>query len=570
MKRLLLCLLILTAGLSNALAQNAPPPAPTLTPPTPVPVVESGESEVIVTTSAVARIQQTGRVRVGVLYNERPFGELNIRNERVGFDADLARALAEAWDVEVRFRQVTRQTAREMLRDGEVDLLIAAQVRYRDLDSAFEFSQTYHLGSQAMLVRNDDGAASPRDLANRRVGVVIGSPAEDAVTEWAARAGLTWTVTTYPTLDRLYGALVNNAVDGIVASRHHLAALTVQNPTATKLLEDGLRDEPYAIAMRRGDLPMRNLVNRTLQYLQASGKLAQLGEQHFLQDAYTDLAVWAGLGSDAPKPGDMDAQIVYPRAFVVPRLQSERVLRVAGNTALDQPDLTESQRRLVIFHRQLIDSLASRWGVTVAYVQASPEEAVHLVAEGQADLAIGVEPNWAWADRVDFTSPYLMRGLRLMVQPRSNIGGFENLIGGLWVALLRDEPASKDQAFEEARKVNVLIRTFETDEPDLYGVIIEQDNAKVAFADVSRLIPYLERYPDDFRLTDRWYSRTFMALAVPRNDTDFRLLVEYTLQEMARDGALPVLLRPVTLPDQIPPMAVWPGRGNTFGFNITR
>jgi hypothetical protein len=36
-------------------------------------------------------------------------------------------------------------------------------------------------------------------------------------------------------------------------------------------------------------------------------------------------------------------------------------------------------------------------------------------------------------------------------------------------------------------------------------------------------------------------------MAVPRNDSDFRLLVEYTLQEMAADGTLNSILAP-TIP----------------------
>ena len=60
-----------------------------------------------------------GKVRVGMLYNEPPFGEYNIRGEETGFDADLARAMAEAWGVQVEFQQVTRQTGIDMVTSGD-------------------------------------------------------------------------------------------------------------------------------------------------------------------------------------------------------------------------------------------------------------------------------------------------------------------------------------------------------------------------------------------------------------------------------------------------------------------
>ncbi|MFN8447968.1 MAG: hypothetical protein U0521_05120 [Anaerolineae bacterium] len=45
--------------------------------------------------SGVARIARDGKVRVGVLYNEPPFGVFGIRVRNLVFDADLACAMAE-------------------------------------------------------------------------------------------------------------------------------------------------------------------------------------------------------------------------------------------------------------------------------------------------------------------------------------------------------------------------------------------------------------------------------------------------------------------------------------------
>jgi ABC-type amino acid transport substrate-binding protein len=83
----------------------------TLVPPTLVPMVASADTDVLPSTSTVARIQQNGIVRVGILYNEPPYGEYNIRGEVSGYDADVARAIAETWGVEIEFLQ-------ESLRDA--------------------------------------------------------------------------------------------------------------------------------------------------------------------------------------------------------------------------------------------------------------------------------------------------------------------------------------------------------------------------------------------------------------------------------------------------------------------
>ncbi|MBE0688633.1 MAG: transporter substrate-binding domain-containing protein [Anaerolineae bacterium] len=139
-----ICILALcTAWLivSPAIAQE---PAATLVPPTLVPQPPDAMIDALPSESGVARIQADAKVRAGILYNEPPFGVLNERGEVSGFDADLARALAEAWGVDLEFVQVTRQTAIDTLTAGEVDLLLAALPHNRTLDSRVEFSQAYY------------------------------------------------------------------------------------------------------------------------------------------------------------------------------------------------------------------------------------------------------------------------------------------------------------------------------------------------------------------------------------------------------------------------------------------
>ncbi len=568
MIRRVLSLILL--GLLLLMSAAAQDPAPTLVPPTPVPWPDTGADERVRTESGVARILETGRVRVGVLYNAPPFGELTLRGEVAGYDADLARALAEAWGVELRLRQVTRQTALEMLDDGRVDLLIATQVHTRELDRVVEFSQTYHLGAKAIMVRADDPAETLAAMGSGRVGVVLGTDAERALRDWTARADVPVTIETYLTLDRLYGALRSGQVDGAAGSRHELVRAAVREPESIRILEEALELEPYAVAVPRQDVSLRNLVNATLQYLQLTGGLSEISGEHFSETAYDSLAIWDGLGESPPRPDQFDTAIRFPQRYVVPRIQTEQTLRVAGVQGITAGDseATEAERRLEIFHRTLMDSMARRWGATVQYIPATPEEAVALVESGQADIAIGVEPNWAYADRVDFTGPYLLRGLRLMVPTNSGVFGFAELRGNQWVAIANDDPTARSAAETAAAEANAFINIIESNPGAFARTILEDDNADVALADSIVLMPYLEQMPDDFQLTQDWYSQTFLAMAVPYNDIDFRLLVEYTLQELVRDGTLARMLGPLMPAEDVPEFDVWPGPQDYFGFQL--
>lgn len=563
--------------------------APTLVPPTPIPQMETGIEEILPSESTVARIQANERVRVGILYNAPPFGELNIRGEVTGFDAELARSIAETWGVEVEFVQVTREVDDQvnLLRTGQIDMLLSTLVHRRELDALLEFSQTYFLGRQVLMIRSDDPMTN---IENRRIGVVVATPAETAMNRWINRTGTTVSLVNYRTLDRAYVALVSGEIDGVVDSAYRLNQVSAQRPELTRILSEVIEFEPFGIGLLRQDASMRELVNRTLQYLTVSGRINEIHQAYFPGTNYTGISVWDNLGETAPTLAQYSAVVTYPAQYIVPRIQSSQVVRVAGLYGITaDSEAPESERRLDTFHRALLDMMASRWGATVEYLPSSPDTALNLVASGEADIAVGIAPDWTWADRVDYTTPYLLHGDRLMVRINDEINGFIDLRGGSTILVPNNQEAAATRAVQiaEMPNVNARIEIVPVREQDLaYTMLAEETeiDADAVFGDSLKLIPHVQANPDLLRLvvqddgSARWYSESNvpyqdfaprpMVLAVPQNDIDFWLLVEYTLQELARDGTLSQLLQPVMMPEDLPVIEIWPGPSNYLGFAL--
>jgi polar amino acid transport system substrate-binding protein len=580
MKRIVLAcwMIVLTIYGSSLLvsAQETGHGAPTLVPPTLVPTQDAGVSDALPSESAVARLLRDGKVRVGLLYNEPPFGELNVLGEVSGYDADVARSMAEAWGVTFEPVQITRQTAIAAVKNGTVDMLIAAQVHWRELDAEVEFSSTYFPASQSILVRQDDGAASPADMANRKIGVVMGEASESAVAHWQSQSGIPISVQQFLTLDRGYVALVTGEIDGLVDNRIQLERIIPQ-PGMGKVLENSIAPEPYAIAFRRQDVNWRNLINRTLQYLVHKGRMDEINKVHFpgMSYPFSLIPVWNGIGDDAPKPDQFGQDIPYPPQYAVPRIRSAGVVRVAGVAELPA-DAPESDRRLDALNRAVIEALAARWDVRVEYIPNSVSNAADLVASGGADIAVGVTLDWSLSDRVDLTQPYFLHGQRLLVKQDEDIETF-NELRGKWVGIFATEPGIADQVNALAESVSSPVNIFTiVRDQDAASYMLVENNADVVFGDILKLIPQFEANPDALRVTTRgdapdpWYSHVYVGLAVPRNDLDFKLLVDYTLQELARDGTLRTLLVPVTLPNDISTFDIWPGSSNYLGIALNQ
>lgn len=541
----------------------------TLVPPTPVPTVETGDTDMLPSTSTVARIQQNGVVRVGILYNEPPYGEYNIRGEVVGYDADVARAMAETWGVEIEFLQVTRQNRFEMLRSGEVDMLLAAIVHERSLDAQFEFSQPYRVGRQAMLVRSADNLTSVVNLANRRIGYVVGTEGEVALNSWQTQTGIPVQAQSFLILDQALSALFGGEIDGIVARDSHLLRVAANQPDAVTLLPETLVEEPYAVAVLRQDVHMRNLVNHTLQYLLSAevgqtSKLEQLHNQYFPGDVFRfdAIPIYNNVG-DAPQPSQFGTDIPFPQGYAVPRLKSSGVLRVAG--IQDPNTLPPNLQRIAQVNQSIAEQIAARWGVRVEFVQG---DAINLIESGQTDLAVGIEPDWALADRVDFSQPYLLHGDRLLASADRDIRAFNELRGRI-IATIAGDTGAAERADLWAKSINVTIRFFETNEERAAITILDDRNADVLYGDSLLLLPIYQNNTGEFEFGERWYSREYLTFAVPRNDIDFRLLVDYTLQEFLQDGTFNTLLAPVLLPEATPPqIGIYPGSSTYLGYNL--
>ncbi|MBE0688634.1 MAG: transporter substrate-binding domain-containing protein [Anaerolineae bacterium] len=420
-------------------------------------------------------------------------------------------------------------------------------------------------------MREDDGAATLADMANRRVGVVVGTRAEEAVAYWQRRSGITVTVQLYLTIDQAVVALVNSEVDGVVANRIRVVRALTQ-PGIARALDEPVMPEPYAIAVRRQDVNLRNLVDKTLQFLETSGKLNDIHRANFNNAAFPNdgWINWANVGEEAPHPDQFGMDMPFPPQYVIPRMQGDNTLRVAG---LSEPpaDAPESDRRIVATGRAIVAAMAGRWGVNIVYVDGGVEQ----VAGGAADLAAGVQADWNLAGQVDFTDAYAMRGEMLMVPANSGINSFADLRSRI-VGVFAAESGAADRVAQLAQSQSAIIRnTFSIlrEQDAAFGMLVDQ-NYNAVFGDSVRLLPHVQAQPDQVRLVENngepfWYSRRYLHFAVPRNDIDFRLLVEYTLQEMALDGSLAPLLANIVPGDELPPIDIWPGASEYLGYDLS-
>jgi hypothetical protein len=163
-----------------------------------------------------------------------------------------------------------------------------------------------------------------------------------------------------------------------------------------------------------------------------------------------------------------------------------------------------------------------------------------------------------------------------MVEVDRNIFGIGDLRSKA-IGVFNNEEGVVDVLRAQAEAARAIIDDpYPTREEDAgFAIMAATDiNLDAVMGDSMKLVPHLEAYPEELAiLSDAdghaiWFSRYYVSMAVPRNDLDFRLLVDYTLQEMILDGTLQTTTAPILRAQDVPRYDVWPGAFEYMGFNL--
>lgn len=227
-------------------------------------------------------IKARGTLRVGLDPTYPPFETIArvhaSTNDFVGYDPDLARAIASDLGVKVEFKSLALDTQYDALASDQVDMLISALPFIYERQKEVRYSQPYYQAGQMIVVRQGDAAIkTASDLQGKPVGVELGSNADTEARRLARTTLSTMQVradyhSASDALDALVRADVHAAIVDNTSAQEYLAA----HPGAVTVLSPPLTNEPYVVAMPVGAGGLASRVDATIERLRASGDLAQM------------------------------------------------------------------------------------------------------------------------------------------------------------------------------------------------------------------------------------------------------------------------------------------------------
>jgi polar amino acid transport system substrate-binding protein len=223
-------------------------------------------------------------VRVGIRYDDPPHSYLNAHGQLVGFDVDVARAVAAHLGVRLQVVSVNELTRISYLQGGKIDLAITSISKTVQRAHEVDFSQTYFWSDQTFLVRKGSGITSLQGLAGKTVGADRGSNAAGQWQAWLKAHGRPSnpTVELFSDKQAAVNAVQSGAIAGYAEDYEILASFAKQDSGLTVLsTPGGIGVKLDGIAMHKNDSALMLAVNLALQGIAKSGEYMKIYNRWF-------------------------------------------------------------------------------------------------------------------------------------------------------------------------------------------------------------------------------------------------------------------------------------------------
>ncbi|MCP0887242.1 transporter substrate-binding domain-containing protein [Ligilactobacillus sp. WILCCON 0076] len=226
--------------------------------------------------------KKTKTITWGIKSDTRLFGLMNIKTgQSEGFDIDMAKALTKkiyGKNAKVKFVTTTITTKIPLLKNGNIDAVIAAMTITPERKEYVDFSTPYFNAGQSLLVKKGSSITSIKDLNKKNITVlaVKGSTAVANIEKYAPKAK----VLEYDDYGQAFTALKSGQGDAMTTDNGILYGIAKENK-GYAVVGGTFTNEPYGIAVNKGQKQLLHAINKALAELKEDGTYARLANKWF-------------------------------------------------------------------------------------------------------------------------------------------------------------------------------------------------------------------------------------------------------------------------------------------------
>ena len=230
----------------------------------------------------LARIQEAGKLVIGLEGDWQPFSFHNDNDELVGFDVEVAKTIAEKLGVEAEIVESPWDTLFSGMTAGTFDMVVNGVDVTEDRSKTYDFTDPYGYDRTVLVVRSDEKEiAAFEDLKGKTTANSTGSTYMEIGESYGA------SVLGVDTLAETMSMVINGQADATINAETSVQDyLNVTGETKVKVIARSEDSTAYAIPLVKGEdnATLLEAVNKALEEMRADGTLAAISVKYFGSD----------------------------------------------------------------------------------------------------------------------------------------------------------------------------------------------------------------------------------------------------------------------------------------------
>ena len=229
---------------------------------------------------SLKRVQDAGKLIVACETSWPPFAYIDDKQQLVGYDVEVSRAIAEKLGVEPEFVEINWDTKVVELDAKSIDCIWNGMTLTDDIMANAACTKAYAKNAQVVVMKADADYSSTADLVGKTIVAEAGSAGESAISEDESLSQADYVSKSVQT-DCLMEVAAGTADAAVLDLTLATAMIGEGTDYANLAIKDELNAEEYGVAFRKGG-DAAAAVDEAFDALKADGTMQALADKYDL------------------------------------------------------------------------------------------------------------------------------------------------------------------------------------------------------------------------------------------------------------------------------------------------
>ncbi|REE99260.1 glutamate ABC transporter substrate-binding protein [Thermomonospora umbrina] len=233
------------------------------------------------------RAKESGKLVVGIKFDQPALGLKKPDGTYEGFDVDVARYVAKELGVQasgITFKEARSENRESFLASNQVDIIFATYSITDSRKPKVTFGGPYYVAHQdTMVLADNKDITKATDLKGKKLCRAAGSNSWRRITDPPpdGKLNIDAELVDATGYSDCVAKLKSGSLDAVTTDDLILAGFANQQKGAFKVISDPFTDEKYGVGLKKGDLETCEAVNKALTKMYSDGTAQQLLQKHF-------------------------------------------------------------------------------------------------------------------------------------------------------------------------------------------------------------------------------------------------------------------------------------------------